>query len=770
MVQRTCVFIISSFLVSCGFVKNVEVKLSDERSLSGIIEEAYHNGSRSVLIEGGLYYLDEPIILNSNDRKTSSGTFRITGKQNDIVIISGGKELQTQWQQVDDSIWTTSTKGERFDQLFINDEKQIRARYPNYTEGEVFNGTAVDAIHPETAIKWKNPKGGFIHALHRHHWGGYHYEITGKTKNDSLLYRGGWQNNRQLGMHPEYRYVENILEELDSAGEWFHDFSSNILYYFKPEEIDLSTAKVQVSLLESLIELRGSQTEPIQNIEIENMQFRHVQPTFMKTKEPLLRSDWMIYRGGAILIEGAEDCYIRNCSFSELGGNGVFVSNYNRNIEIESCEFIGLGANAICFVGSPNAVRNPNFQYYEFTSYDDLDFAKGPKSNNYPAQCKVTDCLIHDIGEIEKQVAGVQIAMASDITVEYNSIYNVPRAGINIGDGCWGGHLIQHNDVFNTVLETGDHGAFNSWGRDRFWYPDRQYMDSITLAHPELILLDAYKQTRIINNRFQCDHGWDIDLDDGSSNYLIESNICLSGGIKLREGFYRSVKNNLMINNSFHPHVWFEESRDSFTHNIVMTDYKPIRVPFWGDYVDHNFFSDSSWLIRSQTLGIDQKSIVGSIDFQNPGNGNYTLGEDNEFVQNGFQDIDHTFGVQSSKLKRKAMSPGFPELFMASVSNIHAAKNYQVLGATFKNIETLGEMSASGIGDKNGVLIVKVDTNSKAGLSGLENGDVIVSLGGISCKNIPTFMNAYQTHKWKQSVDIEVIRNQKVVKLILSLK
>lgn len=88
-------------------------------------------------------------------------------------------------------------------------------------------------------------------------------------------------------------------------------------------------------------------------------------------------------------------------------------------------------------------------------------------------------------------------------------------------------------------------------------------------AHPELILLDAQKTVIIRNNRFRCDHGWDIDLDDGSSNFHIYDNLCLNGGIKLREGFFRKVENNIMINNSFHPHVWFNNSGDEFNHNIV---------------------------------------------------------------------------------------------------------------------------------------------------------------------------------------------------------
>ncbi|SPZ83977.1 Uncharacterised protein [Sphingobacterium multivorum] len=103
-------------------------------------------------------------------------------------------------------------------------------------------------------------------------------------------------------------------------------------------------------------------------------------------------------------------------------------------------------------------------------------------------------------------------------------------------------------------------------------------MDELTGKHPNLILLDAVKTTKIHDNRFRCDHGWDIDLDDGSSNYEIYNNLCLSGGLKLREVFYRKVYNNVMINNGFHPHVWFQHSHDVFRNNIVMESHQDIQV------------------------------------------------------------------------------------------------------------------------------------------------------------------------------------------------
>ena len=48
------------------------------------------------------------------------------------------------------------------------------------------------------------------------------------------------------------------------------------------------------------------------------------------------------------------------------------------------------------------------------------------------------------------------------------------------------------------------------------------------------------------NNRWRCDHGWDIDLDDGSSNYHIYNNLCLNGGIKNPRRIQRTVENNII--------------------------------------------------------------------------------------------------------------------------------------------------------------------------------------------------------------------------------
>ncbi|MEJ0104018.1 MAG: hypothetical protein WDO19_16270 [Bacteroidota bacterium] len=111
---------------------------------------------------------------------------------------------------------------------------------------------------------------------------------------------GGWQNNRPAPMHKEYRFVENIFEELDAPGEWYYDARSKIVYLYPPKGADMNKAKIDIGQSEELIIIKGDAGNPVKNISIHNIEFTQTNRTFMLTREPLLRSDWTIYRGGAI--------------------------------------------------------------------------------------------------------------------------------------------------------------------------------------------------------------------------------------------------------------------------------------------------------------------------------------------------------------------------------------------------------------------------------------------------------------------------------------
>jgi hypothetical protein len=711
-----------------------------------------------VYLRMGRYYPAKTIEITT--QLLSNHQLAISAYNNEAVTITGSIKITPRWKIFNGNILQASVgTGLLIDQLFCNGKLLPMARYPNYdSSARVFNGTAADAISPQKVKGWADPTGGYVHAIHNAEWGDFHYLIKGKV-GDSLVLEGGWQNNRPALMHREYRFVENIFEELDAPGEWYYNSGTGVLYLYPPKGEDVGTALFERSVLEDIIQIKGSEQNPAQNVTIKGITFTGTNRTFMFKKEPLLRSDWTVYRSGAILTEGAKNVTISNCVFTGLGGNAVFVSQFNRNIRCEHNYIHHIGANAFAFVGDAGAVRSPSFRYEQFVPIEKMDMTPGPKTNNYPAQSGVYDNLIHDIGTIEKQIAGVEIDIAMDITASHNTIYNTPRAGVNIGDGCFGGHIIEFNDVFNTVQETGDHGSFNSWGRDRFWLPGIGDVNKLVDQYPNLPLLDVIKPITIRNNRFHCEHGWDIDLDDGSTNFRIYNNVCLNGGLKLREGFYRTVENNIIVNNTFHPHVWYAKSMDVFAHNIVTSEYAPIRVPVWGKMVDSNFFVQKTALTAAQKNKTDLNSLQGDPQFVNAAAGDFRVKPSSKALAIGFKNFPmNEFGVVSPVLKHKAAKPNIVGVRTLETAKKGATTDW--FGATIKNIETLGEQSASGLSDKNGVLIVAVTPGSITERNGLVPGDVLRKINGKEVANVAEMLNALQAIAWQGGAQANIWHNQ----------
>ena len=734
-----------------------------------VVEARKTSGEVVVYLMEGTYYLSQPVVFTAEDSRNEGETLTITNFENQEVAISGSVVLNLKWSPFKNGIWQTKvTQDLVFDQLFVNGQLQRMARYPNYDSTARFlGGTSEDAISKERAVNWSSPEGGYVHALHQSEWGDFHYIITGKNEKGEPALEGGWQNNRRMGMHKKYRFVENIFEELDTVNEWFYDKKNSTLYYFSPEGMNLKTAKFETPQIAHLFEFKGSEANPIKNISIEGLTLSQTLRTFMDNKEPLLRSDWTIYRGGAVLYESAVNCSLKNCNLTNLGGNAVFFNNYNRNCEVSGCQISEIGASAFCFVGDPNAVRSPSFEYWQYVPLAQIDRTPGPKTNNYPAECKVYDNLMFNLGTVEKQSAGVELSMCQSITVSHNTIYDVPRAGINVSEGTWGGHIIEYNDVFNTVKESGDHGSFNSWGRDRFWHPDKKVLDSIVETNFELTMLDVVKPIILRNNRMRCDHGWDIDLDDGSSNYQIYNNLCLNGGLKLREGVNRVVENNIMVNNTFHPHVWFKNSNDVFRHNIVSSGYLPIRVPVWGKVTDYNAFPDSVSLNAARDRGTDKNSVCGDLNFINPQEGDFRLKDGSAAFAVGFKNFAmDSFGVVSPRLKALAKKVPLPAVIR--LDKVNDSETIDFMGAKVKNLTTLGERSATGMDDTRGVLVVEVAAGTVASRF-LQANDVILGLNDKQVNKLRDLLEARMS-VIGTNTGMVIFRNQKEEKKWVELE
>lgn len=773
-------------------------------------------GNVVVRLAPGTYYLRETLVLGAGTGVTGGVTFEplrfaAADRQPPAVVFSGGVPLALKWEAAPEvparradgspAVFKAAVPAavRPFDQLFVNGEQQVLARYPNFDPAaRYFNGVAGDAIAPERIARWRDPAGAFLHALHDAHWGGMHFRVLGKTDDGrALRMEGGWQNNRPSPPHRKIRFVENVFEELDAPGEWFFDAKTRTLFFCPPAKFfaagtagdaagdagtaatvaRLNAASIVVPQLETLVKVGGDAATGAGavtgGVALRGIAFRHTLRTFMQTREPLQRSDWRIARVAAVVFENTAGCSLTGAEFSDLGGNAILVNNRNTGLRLASLHIHDTGGNGVIFLGDPAAARAPFTHYGHIIAIEPDDFAKmvdgapGPRGDNFPRDCSLEDALITRTGTVEKQTAGVTIDLAQRITVRHCTIAGVPRAGINIGAGTWGGHRITDCDVFDTVRETGDHGSFNSWGRDRFWFADRARTERLLPRFPTLPLWDAVEPVVLDRNRWRCDHGWDIDLDDGSTNYVITRNLCLNGGLKLREGFARRVENNITVNNTFHPHVWYRESGDTVRRNIFFRPYADIWMPKtpWGADVDYNFVHTPAAIaapaVPAATLQKksrrDAHSLTGDARFLDPAAGDYRVADDSPALALGFKNFPtDNYGVRPAWLRERAPKVQLPVVKTAAgkaaagkaavgkssrSTGVHAdtgsggttgtaAGEAAFLSMRVKNIAGFGELSALGLAREFGVVIVADAAKSPLARDyGVRDGDVILAWG-----------------------------------------
>ncbi|MGC9327499.1 MAG: right-handed parallel beta-helix repeat-containing protein [Candidatus Hinthialibacter sp.] len=747
---------------------------------------AQSNEPATVCLCGGVYFLQAPLVFQPEDSGRESAPVVYTGYPGESPILSGGVQLHGPWKPYKDAILQTRIYRQfsDIDQLFVNGRRYHLARYPNYDPAaKFFGGTSADAVSPERVQTWSNPVGGYMHALHAAMWGSKHYRITGVNEDHTLQLQGGWQENRgggfdpffRDGYHNEYLFVENIFEELDAPGEWHLDRRTMTLSVIPRPGDDLSQAEVIGARLNELIILQGSLEDPIRHITFKNLQFKHTARIFMAPYERLLRGDWSIARLAALHFIGVEDVAVEDCLFEDLGGNGVFLDQYNRRIAVRGCEFHRLGESGVCVVGDVKAVRSPAIEYSRTLPQDQIDLTPGPQTANYPAQCVIENNLMHNFGQVGKQTAGVFLSMSEEISVRHNTIYDCPRAAICINDGCWGGHIIEYNDAFNTVRESGDHGPFNSWGRDRFWKTSYNGGRDIEPFAKERARLDNYKTTHIRNNRFAHDegHSWGIDLDDGSSNYRVYNNLCLGMGVKLREGFFRRVENNIIVNGFGGFHIWLPGCDDIIARNIFISaePYQFIRAnPAYAKEFDYNLFynygdtpvitgvGEPMTLDEWKAKGFDVHSIVADPLFIHPGSGDYRVQPDSPALQLGFKNFPmDQFGVSKPEFQRKAALAPRTYDFYPKPSTKRSPDNtsqqrtqrFQWLGATFKNLIGEAETSAAGLGKEAGVLCMDAPEESEASAIGFKPGDVIIRVNHRSVNTVKDFLKILAENEGK---------------------
>ena len=399
-----------------------------------------------VVLQAGRYELTSPLALGAED----SGTlWRGDGE----VILSGGKALPAkQFKPVTDAtvlaklsadarqavrqidlkaigLTDYGTIPEAFRgaapllELFFNDQPLTPARWPNEgwaemtdivdrgavpRSGDNSNQPGTFRYEGDHPGEWAGAKDVWLHGYWCFDWydeamkvGTIDPEAHTITFTRPHLYGLG-----HSAKTPRRWYAFNLLQELDSPGEWYVDRDAGVLYVWPPAPLD--GARIEVSVA----------TDPILTV----------------TDAPDVIGQGLTFqatRGKAIAVSGGERVTIAGCEIRNTGAEGITVDGGQQH-RIVACDIERTGTHGIQLSGGDRKLLTPAGQIAE--NNDIRNFSRRQKT----------------------YAPAIQVSGVGNI-LRHNHLHGGPHMAIGLSGN---NHVIEYNEVDHVVLETDDAGAF----------------------------------------------------------------------------------------------------------------------------------------------------------------------------------------------------------------------------------------------------------------------------------------------------------------------
>ena len=300
--------------------------------------------------------------------------------------------------------------------ITIDGRETTNARWPNdgfakvasvANQGSTSGGNmSFAADSPNTAL-WGNAKNPCVFGYWKYNWAPDSYRITAVSGNVVTVDGVPSYGTREGGWY----YVYNMLEELDSPGEWYIDSDTDILYIYPYKDIDKNTS-VRMSFSDRDI----VSVENCKNVTLEGIKI----------------SDSM---GRGVSFKSSSDCMLKNCELYNLGREGVKFSN-TVSCGIYSTIIHDVAASAV------------NVDNADFTSLKD-------------SATTIDNCRIYKYA-VQARANAPAIALNASVGVDitHNEIYDGPTAAISqLG---FDNH-IDYNKIHDVCTEASDYGAIYTY-------------------------------------------------------------------------------------------------------------------------------------------------------------------------------------------------------------------------------------------------------------------------------------------------------------------
>lgn len=588
----------------------------------------------TVYIRGGTYYLDESLVFTPEDSGTPECPITYAAYGWEKPLISGGRPI-TGWKPAEVNgkrAWTATIPrvqaGEwGFRQLFVNGQRRARSRLPRdgfYRWAELPGVTAetkwqqgqTQAKFAPGEIKaWRNLTDVEIVAPHL--WVDSHLSIASVDEEQNLVtfeQESVFRLTDGFGGGLGRYFVENVFEALDTPGQWYLDRPAGVLYYLPlpgeaPEKVEVIAPR-----LGQLVRFDGAAEGEagIHDLHLQGLIFAHSDWRYPADKAG--DSQAAVSVSGAIVLRGAYDCSIRNCTVAH-------VSNYAIEL-LNGCQDNAVVGNDLYDLG-----------------------AGGVKVGHDTSATLVSDNHIHQAGRIYLSAVGVWVGNSGDNQIVHNHIHDLYYTGVSVGwSWGYGPSKAARNVVeYNHIHDIG-HGILSDMGG--------------------IYTLGVSPGTRLTHNLIHDIEnygygGWGIYLDEGSSTILVEDNVVYrakTGGFHQHYGRDNVIRNNIfamakqgqIMRSRPEEHLSF-----TFERNIVYWSEGPLLASNWkgGCKLDYNLYwrtggepfdfagmSLEDW----RESGQDEHSLIADPLFMAPDRDDFRLKPDSPAFGLVFKPIDLT--------------------------------------------------------------------------------------------------------------------------------
>ena len=476
-----------------------------------------------VNVRGGRYFIENGLKLE-NVGANCDNQITLRALHGEDVRLTGGVEIGAMSDVENPAIWNQlnakardhvrqvdlralgitdygriAQRGSPGMQLFFGDSKMDLARYPNegwlriadvpqhgvkrYHDGlereKRFNNVPVGRHYGKITCDDDRPAGWsaqndiYVHGYWTWDWSDSYQKVRKIDKSGHEItlqephHRYGYTTNQRF-------YFLNILEELDSPGEWYLDRKQGALYWWPPED---QVDEACVSTLEDpFLEMTNCS-----HVSIEGFTFE-------------------MSRSNGVVIDGGKENTIAGCTFRFLGDDALVI-NGGKNNGVLSSDFHDLALGAIVLRGGERKTLTPAG-----------NFAVNNHIHHY-GQWLRTWMLAVSVNGVGNRVA-------------HNLIHDAPHEAIYVRGN---EHVLEYNDIHSICKETGDAGAIHT-GRNYTWRGNiyrYNYIHDIKgpgLHGVAAIYLDDFTSGYTIYGNICCNAGRGTLIGGGRDN-VVENNI-----------------------------------------------------------------------------------------------------------------------------------------------------------------------------------------------------------------------------------------------------